>query len=73
MRLWFYHLYISVTCNYTISGPKQLILDQTIPNGYQTVPFGVYIHNLMFHFNFGVSVLKIVWVRLWFYQRIGYL
>ena len=31
---------------------EQLILDQTIQNGYQTVPFDVYIHNLMFVFNF---------------------
>ena len=29
---------------------KQLIIDQTKQNGYQTVPFGVYIHNLMFAF-----------------------
>ena len=27
---------------------KQAIVDQTSQNGYQTVPFGVYIHNLMF-------------------------
>ena len=27
---------------------KQLILDQTKQNRYQTVPFSVYIHNLMF-------------------------
>ena len=31
----------------TISSLKKLILDQ---NGYQTVPLGVYIHNLMFVF-----------------------
>ena len=30
--------------------PKQLIFDQTKQNGYQTVPFSVYIHNLMFVF-----------------------
>ena len=34
----------------TISSLKQLILDQTRQNGCQTVPFGVYIHNLMFVF-----------------------
>ena len=33
------------------SSLKQLILDQTSQNGYQTVPFGVYIHDLMFIFN----------------------
>ena len=31
---------------------KQVIHDQTRQNGYQTVPFGVYIHNLMFVFFF---------------------
>ena len=36
----------------TSSGLKQLILDQTEQNGYQTVPFSVYIHNLMFVFIF---------------------
>ena len=34
----------------TISLLKQLILDQTRQNGYQAVPFSVYIHNLMFVF-----------------------
>ena len=34
----------------TFSGLKQVILDQSRQNGYQTVPFGVYIHNLMFVF-----------------------
>ena len=34
------------------SALKQLILDQTKQNGYQTVPFSVYIHNLMFAFIF---------------------
>ena len=29
---------------------KQLIFDHTRQNGYQTVPFGVYIPNLMFVF-----------------------
>ena len=32
----------------TFSGLKQVIHDQTRQNGYQTVPFSVYIHNLMF-------------------------
>ena len=36
----------------TFSDLKQLILDQTEQNGYQTVPFSVYIHNLMFFFSF---------------------
>ena len=36
----------------TFSGLKQLILDQTRQNGYQTIPFSVYIHNLMFVFIF---------------------
>ena len=36
----------------TFSGLKQLILDQTEQNEYQTVPFSVYIHNLMFVFLF---------------------
>ena len=34
----------------TFSSLKQVILVQTRQNGYQTVPFGVYIHNLMFVF-----------------------
>ena len=34
----------------TISDLKQLMLDQTKQNRYQTVPFSVYIHNLMFAF-----------------------
>ena len=36
----------------TFSGLKQAIHDQTRQNGYQTVPFSVYIHNLMFVFIF---------------------
>ena len=32
----------------TFSGLKQVIHDQAIQYGYQTVPFCVYIHNLMF-------------------------
>ena len=31
----------------TFSDLKQVILDQVGQNGYQTVPFSVYIHNLM--------------------------
>ena len=34
----------------TFSSLKQVIFVQTRQNGYQTVPFGVYIHNLMFVF-----------------------
>ena len=34
----------------TFSLLKQLILDQSRQNGYQTVPFGMYIHNLIFVF-----------------------
>ena len=41
-----YRLYLYLT----FSGLKQLILDQTKQNGYQTVPFSVYIYNLMFVF-----------------------
>ena len=36
----------------TFSGLKQVLHDQTRQNGYQTVPFSVYIHNLMFVFLF---------------------
>ena len=36
----------------TFSSLRQLILDQIEQNGYQTVPFIVYIHNLMFVFLF---------------------
>ena len=32
----------------TFSGLKQVLHDKTRQNGFQTVPFGVYIHNLMF-------------------------
>ena len=43
----------------TFSSLKQVIHDQTRQNGYQTVPFGVYIHNLMFVFiSDKVRVLK---------------
>ena len=34
----------------TFSDLKQLIFDQTGQNGYQSVPFSVYIHNQMFVF-----------------------
>jgi len=33
-----------------ISSLKQLLLDQTRQNEYQTVPFSVYIYNVMFVF-----------------------
>ena len=36
----------------TFSGQKQVIHAQTRQNGCQTVPFSVYIHNLMFIFLF---------------------
>ena len=36
----------------TSSSLKQLTFDQTRQNGYQTVPFIVYIHKLMFFFSF---------------------
>ena len=32
------------------SALKQLLVDQTKQNGYQTIPFSVYIDNLMFVF-----------------------
>ena len=35
----------------TNEGLKQVILDQCRQNRYQTVPFGMYIHNLMFVLN----------------------
>ena len=31
----------------TFSGQKQVIHDRTRQNGYQTIPFSVYIYNLM--------------------------
>ena len=34
----------------TFSGLKHVILDESRQNGYQTIPFDVYIHNLMFVF-----------------------
>ena len=43
---------LSIYLELTFSGLKQLIPDQTEQNGYQTVPFSVYIHNLMFVFFF---------------------
>ena len=36
----------------TFSGLKEVIHDRTRQNGYQTVSFSVYIHNLMFVFIF---------------------
>ena len=36
----------------TFSGLKQVLHYQTGQNGYQTVPFSVYVHNLMFVFLF---------------------
>ena len=39
---------LSIYLELMFSGLKQLIPDQTEQNGYQTVPFSVYIHNLMF-------------------------
>ena len=44
----------------TISSLKRLILDQTRQNGYQTVPFSVYIHNLMFAFILEYSKKRIL-------------
>ena len=41
---------VSVILIATFSGLKQLTLDQTKQNWYQTVPFSVYIYNLMFVF-----------------------
>ena len=37
----------------TFSDLKQVILDQVGQSGYQTAPFSVYIHNLMFVFHLG--------------------
>ena len=39
---------LSIYLELMFYGLKQLIPDQTEQNGYQTVPFSVYIHNLMF-------------------------
>ena len=46
----------------TISVLKLVILDQSRQYGYQTVPFDVYIHNLMFVLHL-VCVLKMVEVQ----------
>ena len=48
---------VMITASYmyvqlAFSGLKQVIHDQTRQNGYQTVPFSVYIHNLLFVFIF---------------------
>ena len=40
--------YVEVVKSQPHLGCFQLIPDQTEQNGYQTVPFSVYIHNLMF-------------------------
>ena len=32
----------------TFSGQKQVIHEQARQNGYKTIPFSVYMHNLMF-------------------------
>ena len=55
----------------TFSGLKQVIHDQTRQNEYQTVtvPFSVYIHNLMFVFLFyetsfgAVVILPLITIR----------
>ena len=50
------YVILSLTCigylYLTFSDLKQLIFDQTGQNGYQSVPFSVYIHNQMFVFTF---------------------
>ena len=43
---------LSIYLELTSSGLKQLIPDENEQNWYQTVPFSVYIHNLMFVFIF---------------------
>ena len=57
----------------TFSGLKQLIFDQTKQNGYQTVPFSVYIHNLMFVFILECSEKSLGTVVIFSHIRIGYL
>ena len=52
-KQWLYLLHVTAyktSLSLTFSLLKQLILDHTRQNGYQTVPFSVYIHNLMFVF-----------------------
>ena len=63
VRLWFYHLIMHIGDLWlTFSSLKQLILDQTRQNRYQTVPFSVYILNLMF-----VSILEwVFWKEPWY-------
>ena len=46
---FFLYIYL-LLIQLTFSGLKQLIPDQTKQNRYQTVPFSLYIHNLMFVF-----------------------
>jgi len=43
------------------SSLKQLILGQTRQNRYQTIPFSVYVHNLMFVFTLEWVFLKEPW------------
>ena len=43
------NLIVFIYCGFRmLSGLKQIILVQLRQNGYETVPFSVYIHNLMF-------------------------
>ena len=55
----------------TFSSLKQLILDQTWQNRYQTIPFSVYIHNLMFFFAFEWVFWKEPWYDCDFATYIG--
>ena len=45
------NVHIQWDCLIPILSLKQVILDQTGQNGYQTVPLDVYIHNLMVVFH----------------------
>ena len=49
---------LSIYLELMFSGLKQLIPDQTEQNGYQTFPFSVYIHNLIFVFIFEWVIWK---------------
>jgi len=44
------YIYVTTLISDIFFGLKQVILEQTRQNRYQTVPFDVYIHNLMFVF-----------------------
>ena len=44
------YIYVTALISDIFFGLKQVILEQTRQNRYQTVPFDVYIHNLMFVF-----------------------